>query len=81
MLRSVCRVAEPPYYSAMSDALREFLDKVNYPATKEEILDHAREEGVEDKTLAVLGQLPDRSYDTPAEILKAVGDLEPVPGP
>jgi len=44
-------------------------------------LDHAREEGVEDKTLAVLGQLPDRSYDTPAEILKAVGDLEPVPGP
>ncbi len=56
--------------------LQKHLKGVDYPASKQELIEHAKQLGADKDALSVLEQLPDEEYETPADVSKAVGDIE-----
>lgn len=56
--------------------LQKHLKGVDYPARKEELIQHAQQQGADEKVREILEQLPDEEYETPAEVSKAVGEME-----
>ncbi|MEU3221125.1 DUF2795 domain-containing protein [Streptomyces sp. NPDC006971] len=56
--------------------LQKCLGGLGYPAGKESILEQARENGAGEDILDALGALPDKEYESPAEINKEVAQEE-----
>src|SRR3954470_1083300 len=53
--------------------LQRHLHKAGFPATRDELIAHAR--GECDRVVAALAQLPDRRYARPAEVSRAFAEL------
>jgi hypothetical protein len=45
--------------------LQKHLSGVDYPASKDELIDRAQQQGADSDVLDVLRQIPDRQYDGP----------------
>jgi hypothetical protein len=56
--------------------LQKFLKGMDYPATKDELVRHAEQQGADENARSVLERLPDQEYQTPADVSEAVGKLE-----
>ncbi|MGE5658668.1 MAG: DUF2795 domain-containing protein [Actinomycetota bacterium] len=56
--------------------IQKDLKGVDYPVSKQDLVKHAQQQGANQDVQSVLEQLPDRQYDTPAEVSKAIGELE-----
>jgi hypothetical protein len=56
--------------------LQTHLKGMNYPASKEELVQYAKENGADENVCSALEQLPDEEYETPADVSKAVGKVE-----
>ena len=56
--------------------VQKHLSGVEYPASKEDLVSHARDGDAPEEVLDTLQALPDRDYDGPTEMTKAVGELE-----
>ena len=52
------------------------LSGVNYPASKQDLLTEADEQGASEDLRAALAQLPDDDYDSPAAVSEALSQLE-----
>lgn len=55
--------------------LQKHLKGVDYPASKEQLVQHAQKHGADDNAISVLQQIPDQEYQTPTEVSEAVGEL------
>lgn len=55
--------------------LQKHLKGVNYPASKQDLMGAAEENGAEDDVRSMLDQLPDEEYGTPADVSKALGEF------
>ncbi len=53
--------------------LQRHLHKARYPATRDELIAHAREEY--ERVLGALGQLPNRRYSRPADVSRAFAEV------
>ncbi|MDB5188931.1 MAG: hypothetical protein JWM92_529 [Candidatus Nomurabacteria bacterium] len=51
--------------------IQSYLKGVAYPATKQELLDKAEENGASGEVTEALNALPDTTYNTPAEVQSA----------
>jgi hypothetical protein len=56
--------------------LQKHLKGVNYPAKKQELVKTAEKNGADENIRSTLDQLPDRDYENPAAVNKAIGELE-----
>lgn len=56
--------------------LQKHLKGLDYPASKEDVINHAEKSGVDKEIKAVLEQLPDEEFETPTDVNKAVGEIE-----
>lgn len=56
--------------------LQKYLKGVDYPASKDDLIKKAKQEGADDNVCKVLAQLPDQRYQTPADVSQAVGSVE-----
>lgn len=56
--------------------LQKHLKGVNYPASKQQLIDRAKQQGADEKAISALEQLPDQEFDTPTEVSQAVGALK-----
>lgn len=56
--------------------VQKFLGGMDYPASKDEIVDHAKSKGADENVMDVLEQLPEDDYQTPADVSKAIGKIE-----
>ncbi|BAZ24743.1 hypothetical protein NIES4073_56410 [Kalymmatonema gypsitolerans NIES-4073] len=56
--------------------LQKHLKGVDYPASKEQLIQHAQKQGADDTAISVLNQLPDEEYESPTDVSEAVGDIE-----
>jgi Protein of unknown function (DUF2795) len=45
--------------------LQKFLSGVNYPASRDELVEHARRQGADEEVLRRLDRIPNRTYDGP----------------
>jgi hypothetical protein len=69
-------IQEKPPMSVNPIQMQKFLKGVDYPARKEELLANAEELGADDEVRATLDRLPDQEYETPADVSKALGNLD-----
>lgn len=53
--------------------VQKFLRGVDYPASKEQLIESAQEEGADEQTLELLGSLPDRQYESPISVSQELG--------
>jgi hypothetical protein len=54
--------------------IQKFLGGVDYPATKEALLAHAKDSGADSDVLDALQNIPDKEYDAPTAVSSAVSD-------
>ena len=54
--------------------LQKYLKGVDYPASKEDLINHAQQQGADENALSALEQLPDEQYETPTDVSKAIGE-------
>ena len=54
--------------------VQRYLGGVDYPASKETLVETARGGGADDEVLDALESLPDRDYDSPTDVTSAVAD-------
>ena len=54
--------------------IQKALSGMDYPATKDDVVEHARSQGGSDEVLEALTGIQDQEYDTPAAVSKAVFD-------
>ncbi len=52
--------------------VQKALGGMDYPAGKQQILDHAREQGADQEVISALEQIPDREYDGPSGVQKEI---------
>lgn len=54
--------------------VENYLKGVDYPASKQDLMDKARENGAPDEVMDTLSGLPDQSYDNPTNVTEAMGN-------
>lgn len=57
-------------------SVQKYLKGIDYPATKEDLLSHAKKQGADKNVMDLLGQIADEEYDGPTAVSKAVGEQE-----
>ncbi len=55
---------------------QKFLGGLDYPASKQEVVDHARGRDADEDILAALEQIADREYDGPNAVSEELGKIE-----
>jgi len=55
--------------------IQKDLKGINYPASKQDLVNHAQQKGADKNVCSMLEQLPEREYVTPTEVSKAIGKL------
>ncbi len=55
---------------------QEFLEGMDYPARKQELVEHAEQQGADENVLEVLRQIPDREYDGPNAVSKEFSEAQ-----
>jgi len=56
--------------------VQKYLKGVDYPVDKQGLLEKAREEGADENVMNLLNQLPDKSYNSPKDVSRAIGEIE-----
>ena len=56
--------------------VQKALGGIDYPASKEDLMNRAEQEGADQEVRSILEQLPDQNYETPADVSKAIGEAE-----
>lgn len=51
--------------------IQKYLKGVDYPATRDQLIENAKNLGADDSVCASLGQLPDEEFQTPTEVSQA----------
>ncbi len=55
---------------------QKYLKGMDYPASKDDIVKKAKEEGADDELQDTLQRLPEDTDETPADVSKAIGALD-----
>ena len=56
--------------------VQKFLGGLDYPASKEDLVKQAEQEDADQEVRSTLEQLPDQNYETPADVSKAIGEVQ-----
>jgi hypothetical protein len=52
--------------------VQKYLSGMNYPASKEQLVEHAKKKGAPENVIDELTRIPDGEYDGPNRVSKAV---------
>ncbi len=52
--------------------VQKALGGMDYPAGKQQIVEHARQQGADDEVISALERIPDREYDGPSGVQKEI---------
>ncbi|PSR12292.1 hypothetical protein C8255_26820 [filamentous cyanobacterium CCP3] len=56
--------------------VQKFLKGIEYPASKQDVIEHAKQQGADENICSTLEQMPEDEFETPADISKAIGEIE-----
>lgn len=56
--------------------IAEALQGIDFPATRQVVVDYARKHGAADGVLTQLGHIPDREYESMADVFAGFGQRE-----
>jgi len=52
------------------------LKGMHYPAKKEDLIKHAKQQGAEEEIVETLKDLPEEKFESPIDVSKAIGEME-----
>ena len=52
------------------------LKGISFPARREELVKHARQQGADKEVLDTLRNLPEEEFRTPVDVTKAMGEMD-----
>lgn len=55
--------------------VEKYLKGVDYPAKKQDLVKHAQQQGADPQVIDTLKQLPERDFESPVGITKAIGEI------
>jgi hypothetical protein len=53
-----------------------YLKGIDYPASKDQLVEHAKKNGAESAVLDILGDLPEQEYGNMADVMKGYGEAK-----
>jgi len=56
--------------------VQKFLKGIDYPVNKQDLVKHAKQQGADENVCSTLDRLPDEEFETPADVSKAIGNIE-----
>lgn len=56
--------------------VQRHLKGIDYPAQKQDLIEHAMQQGAPEEVLAMLEELPEQEYGGPTDVTKAVSQSE-----
>lgn len=56
--------------------VQKFLKGMEYPASKQDVIDHAKQQGADENVCSTLEQMPNQEFETPADVSKAIGEID-----
>ncbi len=56
--------------------IQKNLKGMDSPASKQDLLEHAKQQGADEDVCATLEQLPEQQYGNAADVSKAIGEVE-----
>ncbi len=57
--------------------IQKHLKGVDYPASKQDLIQQAQRQGADEKVISLLEQLPeDEEYENPTDLNKAIGEID-----
>jgi hypothetical protein len=56
--------------------LQKYLKGLDYPVTKQQLLEAAKKNGADENVLYTLQQLPEKKYDAPVDVSEEVGKIK-----
>jgi hypothetical protein len=56
--------------------IANFLEGIDFPATKEDLVNHAEDNNAPMEVIHVLEDLPDQTYNNMADVMSGVGQVE-----
>ncbi|OGV41838.1 MAG: hypothetical protein A2X46_13750 [Lentisphaerae bacterium GWF2_57_35] len=69
-------MARPKKEKSGPITVEKYLKGMDYPAGKEDLIEHAEDLEAPDEVISILNQLPDESYETAADVTKAIGEIQ-----
>lgn len=64
----------PQQGGSQSTQVQKSLGGLNFPATKEDIIDHAKRNGASNEILQLLEELPRQPYENAGDVTRGFGD-------
>ena len=55
--------------------VQKFLGGLDHPATKQDVVKKAEQEGADENVRSTLEQIGDRNYEAPADVSQAIGKV------
>jgi hypothetical protein len=55
--------------------VQKHLKGVDYPAAKQQLVQHAEKAGADNDLRTLLEKLPDKRFETPADVMQALGNV------
>lgn len=56
--------------------VQKVLKGMEYPASKQDVVEHAKKHGADENICSTLEQMPDQEFETPADVSKAIGEID-----
>jgi len=56
--------------------ISKYLSGINFPCSKEELINHARRNNAPENVLQTLRRIPDRTYNSMSDVMSGVGRVE-----
>ena len=56
--------------------VEKFLKGIDFPAGKQDIINHAKQNKASDDVMQLLQQMPDKDYASAADVAKEIGKVE-----
>ncbi|WP_035984979.1 DUF2795 domain-containing protein [Leptolyngbya sp. KIOST-1] len=56
--------------------VQKFLKGMDYPASKQDVVDHAKKQGADENVCSTLERMSDQEFETPADVSKAIGEID-----
>jgi hypothetical protein len=56
--------------------IQKYLQHVDYPCTKEELIEKAKAEGADDAIVETLQAVPETKFNKPTDVSRAIGQIQ-----
>ena len=56
--------------------VQKYLKGVSYPASKEDLINHAKKNKADNELVSMLEQMKSKKFANPSDVSKALGDLD-----